>query len=210
MKEKTAMTTTPDIFINQVLDRLPRAMARRDQIAMELRGHIAERTSAGHPLSEVLQQLGDPGTLADSYLSAEPLVSASFGQRVLAKLTDGAIFFVPIAAAVWLLFQQFQDVVQPGFWVPLAILGVIVGGTFIFAAYTILAEARVGQTIGKRLMDIRVVRESGARISVGQAMVRQIPMFLQMYWVDVLFALFTERSQRAFELLSKTRVVRNE
>jgi hypothetical protein len=34
-----------------------------------------------------------------------------------------------------------------------------------------------------------------------------LPMFMQMYWVDVLFALFTEKSQRAFELLSKTRVV---
>ena len=38
-------------------------------------------------------------------------------------------------------------------------------------------------------------------------MVRQLPMFLQMYWIDVLFALFTEKCQRAFELLSKTRVV---
>jgi len=28
-----------------------------------------------------------------------------------------------------------------------------------------------------------------------------------VFWIDVLFALFTERSQRAFELLSKTRVV---
>jgi hypothetical protein len=27
------------------------------------------------------------------------------------------------------------------------------------------------------------------------------------HWVDVLFALFNERRQRAFELLSKTRVV---
>jgi hypothetical protein len=39
------------------------------------------------------------------------------------------------------------------------------------------------------------------------AIVRQLPVFLQCYWVDVLFAFFTERRQRAFELLSKTRVV---
>ena len=43
---------------------------------------------------------------------------------------------------------------------------------------------------------------------MGQAIVRQLPMFLQVYWIDVMFALFTERSQRAFEMLSKTRVVR--
>jgi hypothetical protein len=28
-----------------------------------------------------------------------------------------------------------------------------------------------------------------------------------VFWIDVMFTLFTERSQRAFELLSKTRTV---
>jgi len=28
-----------------------------------------------------------------------------------------------------------------------------------------------------------------------------------VFWIDVLFALFTEKHQRAFEILSKTRVV---
>ena len=44
-------------------------------------------------------------------------------------------------------------------------------------------------------------------IAEGQAIVRQFSMFLQVYWIDVMFALFTDKSQRAFELLSKTRVV---
>jgi hypothetical protein len=34
-------------------------------------------------------------------------------------------------------------------------------------------------------------------------------LVLQVIWVDALFALFTERGQRAFELLSKTRVILN-
>jgi hypothetical protein len=37
--------------------------------------------------------------------------------------------------------------------------------------------------------------------------VRQLAIVFQVFWVDILFALFTDRSQRAFELLSKTRVV---
>ncbi len=73
--------------------------------------------------------------------------------------------------------------------------------------YTASAEYRVGQTIGKRLMSIRVVRESGARIGLGQALLRQLPFFGQFFFIDVLFALFTDRSQRAFELLTKTRAV---
>jgi uncharacterized RDD family membrane protein YckC len=73
--------------------------------------------------------------------------------------------------------------------------------------YLIVAEYRFGETLGKHLLGLRVVRESGRRISLGQSVVRQLPMFLQVGWIDVLFALFTEHHQRAFELLSKTRVV---
>ena len=70
-----------------------------------------------------------------------------------------------------------------------------------------VAEWRFGQTIGKHVFGLHVVRESGARISFGQSVVRQLPQLLQVFWIDVMFALFTERKQRAFELLSQTRVV---
>jgi alkylation response protein AidB-like acyl-CoA dehydrogenase len=77
-----------------------------------------------------------------------------------------------------------------------------------FSVYFVIAEYLWGQTIGKRMFNLRVVRESGAQISFGQSVVRQLPALLQMWWIDVLFALFTEKSQRAFEVLSKTRCVR--
>ena len=54
---------------------------------------------------------------------------------------------------------------------------------------------------------LRVVHESGRRISVGQALGRQLPLVLSVFFIDALFALFTDKSQRAFEMLSKTRVV---
>jgi uncharacterized RDD family membrane protein YckC len=73
--------------------------------------------------------------------------------------------------------------------------------------YPLIAEYWFGETLGKHLLGLRVVRESGGRISFGQSVVRQLPMFLQVFWIDVMFALFTEKHQRAFEVLSKTRVV---
>jgi uncharacterized RDD family membrane protein YckC len=73
--------------------------------------------------------------------------------------------------------------------------------------YPILAEWASGQTLGKRMFGLQVVTEKGARIGIGQAIVRQLPIFLQVATVDALFALFTDRRQRAFEMLSKTRVV---
>jgi len=196
--------TTADDYVNTVLGMMPPTMPQRQQIAAELRSHIAERLAHGHPLDDVLRQLGDPAKLADSYLSAEPLVSAAFGSRAAAKLLDGFAVLAVVCPIAWVVSR----LVPAGFGPPLAILLVLVGGSLLFGVYTVIAEYRRGQTIGKRLQGIRVVSETGARISLGQAIVRQFSMFLQVYWIDVMFALFTDRSQRAFEMLSKTRVVR--
>ncbi len=198
------MTITADDYVNRVLDWLPRSTPERDQIATELRGHIAERLAGGHSLDEVIQQLGDPAALAESYLSAVPLVSAPFGRRALAKLIDIVLIVAFIAPSVAFLFVVAKDEVRPF----LVLFGALASSIFV-ALYLVIAEARLGYTVGKHAMGLRVVRESGTRISVGQSIVRQLPMLLQMYWIDVLFALFTEKSQRAFELLSKTRVVKD-
>jgi uncharacterized RDD family membrane protein YckC len=85
----------------------------------------------------------------------------------------------------------------------------VLGLAVVLPGYPIVAEYRFGETVGKHLLGLRVVRESGGRISFGQSIVRQLPAFFQVFWIDAMFALFTERHQRAFELLSKTRVVRN-
>jgi len=196
--------TTADDYVNTVLGMMPPTMPQRQQIAAELRSHIAERLAHGHPLDAVLKQLGDPATLATSYLSAEPLVSADFGSRVAAKMLDALGILAVVCPIAWVVSR----LVPTGFGMPVAILLVLVGGSLLFGVYTMTAEYRRGQTIGKRLQGIRAVSETGARISLGQAIVRQLPMFLQVYWIDAMFALFTDKSQRAFEMLSKTRVVK--
>jgi uncharacterized RDD family membrane protein YckC len=198
--------TAADDYINRVLDQLPSGTPLRAQIAMELRGHIAERLESGQPVADVLRQLGDPMTLAESYLSAVPLVSASFLQRGLAKLVDVVVVVVTVLVGVGVpvfLVAQRQQEWLFGF----GVLAVILAASFGFGLYTIVAEHWLGFTVGKRMLGLRVVRESGAPIGLGQSLVRQLPMFLQVFWIDVLFVLFTDKSQRAFEVLSKTRVV---
>ena len=200
--------TTADDYINRVLDHLPSGTPLRAQIAMELRGHIAERLENGQLVADVLRQLGDPTTLAESYLSAVPLVSASFLQRGLAKLVDVIVVVLTVLVGVGVpafLFAWRQQ--QWPFLFGFGMLAVILAASFGFGFYMIVAEHWLGFTVGKRMLGLRVVRESGAPIGLGQSIVRQLPMFLQIFWIDVLFALFTDKSQRAFELLSKTRVV---
>jgi uncharacterized RDD family membrane protein YckC len=194
--------TAEEVYINRVLDELPPATPRRQQIALELRGHIVERLAAGLQMSDVLAQLGDPVALAESYLSAVPLVGAPHGRRLLAKAIDVvSIFVVIVPLGLLPLF------LQPNEWGPFTAFVVIFGGSSLCAVYLVVAEWRFGQTLGKYLVGLHVVRESGARISLGQSIVRQLPVFLQVFSIDALFVLFTDKRQRAFELLSKTRVV---
>jgi uncharacterized RDD family membrane protein YckC len=193
---------TAEAYIDRVLANLPTATPLRAQIAVELRGSIDERLAHGQPLDEVLRQFGDPLTLAESYLAAVPLYPAPLGLRVLAKAIDVllvlAVVAIPSVATVLLVDEPFRFLAAAE-----AIILSLVG----YVAYTIIAEWIRGQTLGKRMTGLQVVRESGAPITLAQAIVRMLPIFLQIAWIDVLAIFFTERRQRLFELLSKTRVV---
>src|SRR5687767_13570255 len=197
---------TTEQYIDAVISRMPAATPRRAQIATELRGHIAERVANGTPLDEVLRQLGDPAALADSYLAEVALTVAPHGRRILAKLVDVVLVILLIAALALLgAGLTALNVGEELVWLALMV-SFIIGG-ILAALYTIVLEWRYGYTAGKYLCGLLVVRESGARISFGQSVVRQLPVFLQVGWIDAAFALFTDRRQRAFELLSKTRLV---
>ena len=193
---------TLDAYIQSVVECVPPRMGLRDQIAMELRSHIAERLEHGQPLDDVLRQFGDPRVLAESYLAAIPLQSVGFLRRALAKLIDFLVivaFVGGMAAFLWMVGPPELAWFLP----PLCIISCLLG----LFGYTIAAEHYAGQTVGKRVMGIHVVRESGARISLGQSAIRQLPLLGQIFFIDVLFVLFTDKKQRAFELITKTRAV---
>jgi uncharacterized RDD family membrane protein YckC len=192
--EELTVTTT-DAYIHQVLERIPQHLPLHGHVSQELRNLFAERLSQGQSVEDTTRQLGDPNTLADSYLAAVPLVPATFMSRVAAKLIDiGLCIAVMIPLTIFSLGVLF--------------IVFLFFGSLIFWLVSAWAESSFGRTPGKKLMGLYVVRESGARISFGQGVVRQLPALLQIFVIDALFALFTERKQRAFELLSRTRTVR--
>jgi uncharacterized RDD family membrane protein YckC len=194
------------VYIDRVIAQLPLDATLRTQVEMELRSHIAERVEHGQTVEEALRQLGDPVVLAESYLAAIPLIAASFWPRAAARLIDACGVLVLIAMPI-IAFVAVTLWREQGFLIPIAILFTIFAVSILGALYPVIAEYRYGKTVGKHLMGLRVVRESGARISFGQSVVRQLPMLTQVWWIDMLFALFTDKHQRAFEILSKTRVV---
>ena len=196
---------TTNEYVQAVLSHMPASMPRREQIGTELRSHIVERLEHGVPLDDVLRQLGDPAVLADSYLAEVPLMLPPHGRRIGAKIIDTLVILFGMAIIALASVGGAALIDEDLIW--LGIVEAIILGGILGSMYTVVAEWHYGQTIGKYLCDLRVVRESGGRISFGQSIVRQLPLFLQVGWIDAMFLLFTDRRQRAFELLSKTRVV---
>jgi uncharacterized RDD family membrane protein YckC len=92
------------------------------------------------------------------------------------------------------------------------------GGAFllyllVWFAYFTICEGVTGQTLGKRLLGIRVVSEAGADAGLGQAAVRNLLRLVDvlpvLYIVGLvsIFATGQGRRQRVGDLAARTRVV---
>jgi uncharacterized RDD family membrane protein YckC len=192
-----------DVYVQQVLSHiLPGPV--RDQVEAEVRSHIADRVDSGSGVEDAIRQLGDPRALAESYLAAVPMRKAPHIRRGLAKLVDLAlVWLLPCVVFVtwWITAAHEESPV----WLVFASAFVL---SLAFSCWVpIVMEYRSGQSFGKRLFGLQVVTEKGGRIGLGQSLIRHIPVFLQVFTIDALFALVTDRRQRAFEMLTKTRVI---
>ncbi|NKB87243.1 MAG: hypothetical protein GKS06_03360 [Acidobacteria bacterium] len=163
--------------------------------------------------------MGEPRAVALGYLEEIPVHYAGVGRRVVAFLLDvlaGFAVLGTVAAACLLLFGVFavaEEATSTGppetslaFLVILG-LGFGLGLAIMSICYFPLLEWRYGQTLGKYLTGIYVVGEDGLRPSLPATIVRRIPFFLEFFWIDALVAFFTERQQRAFDLVARTVVV---
>ncbi|MEW2303529.1 RDD family protein [Streptomyces sp. NPDC006655] len=105
-------------------------------------------------------QQGGYGYPQQGYGATPPY--ANWGQRFLGTLVDGLVFLVPY---ILVLFSS-----------KAAVLGVIGGLAFLgLAIWQLIQEGRTGQTIGKKALGIRLLKEAtGQPIGVGMAFVRRI------------------------------------
>jgi uncharacterized RDD family membrane protein YckC len=91
---------------------------------------------------------------------------ANWGQRFLGTLVDGLVFAVPYLLII--LGRNTPALMVIGF---LAIVGV--------GIWQLIMEGRTGQTLGKKALGIRLVREiDGQPLGVGMAFVRRLAHFL--------------------------------
>jgi uncharacterized RDD family membrane protein YckC len=144
---------------------------------------------------------------------------AGLGSRGLALMLDTLLIIVVaigegalLALAGWAVYASSAALFdRVGLWLLGAWL-VLVFATYW--AYFIASEAlRNGRTWGKRIMRIRVVRDDGSRLGVGDSVTRNLLRTADMlpgsYAVGMLCILFTARNKRLGDMAAGTVVVRD-
>jgi uncharacterized RDD family membrane protein YckC len=147
---------------------------------------------------------------------AVELPIAGVGSRAMAYLIDVALLFLGGLALYFALTFLVPDPVNAV--LELSRLAKIVGGVVLFAAlwvyWTALEVLWHGQTIGKRLMKIRVVRLDGSPVTAVDSAIRNllrvVDFFPACYPVGLVTMLFDAKHRRVGDLVAGTVLIREE
>lgn len=197
-----------DGYVEDVLSRLPPAAPGRERVASDLRTHLEEAISAGGSAEEAVREMGPARETAAGYAEGLGLEPASLGDRTGAFLVDVGLGLALSAAAY---LSSLASGTPLGLEVAAAwpLLLFLLGGLLAVLYFPAL-ETLYGQTLGKRIFGLCVARDDGLRAEWWRTVVRRLPLFFEVFWLDALFAPFTERRQRAFDIVAGTIVVPGE
>jgi uncharacterized RDD family membrane protein YckC len=134
---------------------------------------------------------------------------AGIGRRFAAVFIDGLITGIPtmiiVMVVVFGIIARGGKEPQISGWMNLW----FIIPSFIALAYEAILLQRLGQTVGKMAMKLKVVRPDGTPISGGQAWGRALSRTLLgfLYIVDYIPAFFTTERTTLHDLIARTRVV---
>ena len=132
---------------------------------------------------------------------------AGLGERIAARLIDIGLF---IAVFVIIMFALgMNGLLRGGSSIPIPLIIYAVG--FVF--YDLLCEIFMnGQSIGKRIMKIKVISLDGAQPSIGQYLIRwvfRIVDFTITQWLGALISVaVTENKQRIGDIVAGTTLIK--
>ncbi len=132
---------------------------------------------------------------------------AGVGPRILARLLDGLLFIIVIVAAAITISLGSNDFKGVGVGIMIAIFGIL----YVF--YDLLCEIFMnGQSIGKKIMKIKVISLDGGRPSVGQYMLRWlfriVDFSLTASLCGLISAAVNEKNQRVGDMVAGTTLIR--
>jgi uncharacterized RDD family membrane protein YckC len=170
-----------------------------------------------------INRMGAPSELAEEMMSQVKLAYAGFWPRLAAFSLDMLIIavvagfyfiFLVILGAITIIETKNCATDPCMIWNTnnlLTMIWAILGGIAVSGAvllYFPISKARFGKTWGKKVMGLLVVKENGLSIGYKEAILRRLSFFFNVFWLDALFMFFTEKRQRAFDIIAKTVVIK--
>lgn len=141
---------------------------------------------------------------------------AGIGSRIVAIIIDHIILFIiavivslPFGATAFMLGAMSNPMAAAGALA--AIAAVVVINIIIWILYFTYFEGKTGQTPGKSLVNIKVVKEGKKKMTYGDALVRTILRIIDglfFYILGLIIIAATEKRQRLGDIVAKTLVVK--
>ncbi len=130
------------------------------------------------------------------------LTLASLGERIVAFIIDAFVVFTFLVMSIWMLAITFGENPLLGF-IPM----------LLAMFYTLILEVFFeGQTLGKRAMNLRVVKEDGTPAGIGSYLLRWLLRIIDIYigsgGVAVISIISTAKGQRLGDLAAGTIVIK--
>ncbi len=202
-------------YVQEVMRNTQAPPRERQRIEADLRAHLEEAMRAGEPASVAIGRMGTPAEVAAEFMAQMALPYAGFWRRLGAFAVDLAIIVLAAGIVAVLGLVASNQVPQRPQGIGYVLGAIAIAATVgcalavvgIVLLYFPLLEARFGRTVGKRLLGLRVLQESGLPIGLKEAFLRRLSFYFEVLAVDALFVLFTARHQRAFDIVARTVVI---
>ena len=144
---------------------------------------------------------------------------ASLGSRIVAVVVDHIILWIIVLALMIPMGIQMVTAEMLGYGAvfnPMAQLGAMAGymalSFVIWIIYFTYLEGSSGQTVGKRAMNIKSVREDGKQLTYTDAFIRNILRIVDSlpfaYLLGLILVAVTEKNQRIGDMIARTVVVK--
>lgn len=189
--------------LNRELRLLP--AKRRKEITDRLQADLRLQMEAqGKSEAQICSGLPRPEEMAAEFLNDVEIRPARVIERMLAFTADLMLMLVLPLGLLALAFLYLGESIVFGLAGGLTVLSLI--GLLIM--YFPISEGTWGQTVGKMLFGLVVVREDGRPISYGQAFIRRLSFWCNLFVIDAIFAFFLPRRQRALDRVAGTVVAK--
>jgi uncharacterized RDD family membrane protein YckC len=177
-----------DKYIEDVLRDIQAPDSEKERIEADLRGYFQAAEEAGEALEETVARLGGPSEVATAYMSQITLEYVGFWPRLAAFLIDMAVILVVGGGLAFLGLGLANRVPQHpqgyeyllGAVLILLVAGCALATVGIIVLYFPILEGRFGQTLGKKLLRLRVLREDGLPAGYKETFLRRISYYFEI------------------------------